>query len=115
MHWLLLFPYYFFSALTCGGALLILHRLARRSPDLDRLAAISCVTAIVVVAFPLLSGWAEIEDYRAMPMLLLGLGSFLLAVLDAGLRHALRLPVDQEFEPGYTPSRRRAETAPAVE
>ncbi len=115
MHWLLLIPYYFFSALACGSLLLILHRLARRSPDLDRLGAISCVAGIVAVALPLLTGWAEIEDYRATPMLLLGLGSFLLAVLDAILRHLLALPVDQEFEPGYTPSRRRPETAPAVE
>jgi hypothetical protein len=114
VHWLLLFPFYFFSALACGFMLLVLHRLARRSPDLDRLAALSCAIAVAGVALPLLAGWAEIEDYRVRTILLLALGSFLLAILDAGLRRWLALPVDQELETGEVPRHRKV-TAPAVE
>jgi hypothetical protein len=98
LHWLILFPYYFFGALSLLLLMMVVARLLRLQVKVNALVMIAVIVSIVSVALPLIAGWAEIGDYSGRMLLLIGVDSFILAAIDAALESRLPLPLDQELQ-----------------
>jgi hypothetical protein len=98
LHWLILFPYYFFGALSLLLLMMVVARLLRLKVKVNALVMIAIIVSLVTVAFPLIVGWADIGDYSGRILLLIGVDSFILAAVDAALESRLPLPLDQELQ-----------------
>lgn len=98
LHWLILVPYYFFTAISLFLAALTTARLLRLDVRANTLAVIAVAGGLVAVASPLLLGLAGIDDYRAGPMFGLAGLSLVLAVVDALLQSALPVAADRELQ-----------------
>lgn len=98
MHYLIVFPYYFFTALTLSLLLSIVTRVLRL-----RIAIGTLVTTAVLVSLggyiaALASDGISIEHFTGLPMLAVGLTSFLLAAVDTVLKRALPHAIDEELQ-----------------
>lgn len=98
LHWLILFPYYFFTALGTSLLLLLLCRILRARLGANLLVTASVLLALVGVGAPLASGALRISDYSSLGFIVLALNSLLLAFVDTLLQPILPLPADLEFE-----------------
>jgi len=97
VHWLVVVPFYFFSAILTFLVLALVCRLARLPVGANALAIAAVVLAVAVVAVPLANHWVTLAQLTARPLLGLTAGSFLLAALDTLLQPLLPLPVDREL------------------
>lgn len=97
LHWLVLIPYYFFSALCVLLLLIVVCRLLRVRIGANALVITSVLVAAGGVLLPLATGWAHIADYGGIGLVVLGVVSFMFAALDAWLEPRLALPLDQEL------------------
>jgi hypothetical membrane protein len=97
VHWLVVVPFYFFSAIVTFLVLALVCRLVRLPVGANGLAITAVVLAVAVVAVPLASHWVSLAQLTARPLLALTAASFLLAALDTLLQPLLPLPVDREL------------------
>jgi hypothetical protein len=96
-HWLLLIPFYVFTALSLFLLLAIGARLLRRRLGANGIAIAAALLAVAAVTVPLVSGWAGITDYSGRRMLAAAGVSLFLALVDTLLAPRLPLPLDQEL------------------
>ena len=82
MHWFIVIPYYFLGAIFLAALLAVASRLLRARTPLDDLAAVASLGSIVALTALLGSGVIAIEDLTMLPVLALGVGSFILAGID---------------------------------
>lgn len=97
LHWLIVIPFYFFTALLVFFVLAITCRVLRARVGANPLAITAAVTALVATVVPAALGWLPLEAYTSMRMVALAVGSFVLAVLDMLLMPTLGLPLDDEL------------------
>jgi hypothetical protein len=98
LHWLIVIPYYFFSALTIFLLLVVVSRLVRSKATANTLATAAVVGGLLAVAGPLATEAVSIDDLGLVPMLVIAALSFALALIDALLKSSLVLPLDAELE-----------------
>jgi hypothetical protein len=98
LHWLILIPYYFFSALSLFLLFSVVCRVVRASASANPIAITAVVAAVVATAAPLLAGATELADYSWQGMLGLFAVSMVLATVDTLLKGSLGLPADAELE-----------------
>ncbi len=98
LHWLVLFPYYFFTALTLFLVLSIACRVVGAKSSANPLATGAIVLGLIATALPLLSGWTHLADYSWQGMVALLVASLLLATVDTFLKSGFPLPLDEELE-----------------
>ena len=98
LHWLILFPYYFFTALSLFLLLLVICRVVRAEVSANPLSMTAVVAAVVLTAAPLVSGATSISDYSWPGLVFLLVVSLVLATIDAVLKSSLAVPIDAELE-----------------
>jgi hypothetical protein len=97
LHWLIIIPFYFFTALSFLLLIIVVARVLRLKVGVNPLVMTAVTTSIGLVAVPLIFNWADLHDYEGRFMLAIGLGSFVLAGLDVILQQWLPLPLDDEL------------------
>ena len=97
-HWLIVVPFYFFSALSFLLLTVVLARILRLKIGINPLVITAVIVSLGLVVAPLIAGWATVHDYEGRTMLVIGLVSMGLAGLDVVLQQWLPLPLDQELE-----------------
>lgn len=97
MHWLVVIPYYFFSAVLCFLVLALAARILRLRVGANLLATAAVLLAVVAVAVSLTAGWVDLADLTLWRLLSLAAVSFVAAALDALLRPILPLPADADL------------------
>ncbi len=98
LHWLILIPYYFFTALSLYLAFALVCRFARLSASANPIAIAAVVGALVATAAPLVLDWTEISQYSWQPLVGLFAVSMTLAAIDTALMGTLGIPADAELE-----------------
>lgn len=98
VHWLILFPYYFFGALTSLLFLILAARLVRARLSSNALVLTAVLVGVVATLLPLVAGWVRLSDYGVVNLFLLAGSSFVLALLDASLQPRLPIALDAELE-----------------
>jgi hypothetical protein len=98
LHWLILFPYYFFGALTLLGVFLLFARLMRARVSINALVIAAIVLPVIAMAIPLLLGWVGIASFTGLGVAVLLLTSFIFAAIDAIVCRSFPLPLDEELE-----------------
>lgn len=97
MHWLVVIPFYFFSALAVFLSLAVASRILRLKVGANTIATAAVCLAVLALAVPLIANWADVEDLTGRRLLILGAASFVLAGLDTFLQSLLPLPIDAEL------------------
>lgn len=97
LHWLIVIPFYFFTALLVFFALSLLCRIARARVGANLLAVAAATTSLATAILPLIFGWTSLELYTTLRMVGLGAASFVLAAIDTVLMPNLGLPLDEEL------------------
>lgn len=97
LHWLILFPYYFFGALTLLGVLLLIARLTRLEIAINTLVTTAMVVSLVTLIVPLVFGWVGIGSFTGLGVAMVLVASFVVAAIDAFLYRSLPLPLDEEL------------------
>ena len=97
-HWLIVVPFYFFSALSFLLLTIVLARILRLKIGINPLVITSVTVSLGLVVLPLVVGWATVHDYEGRMMMVIGLVSLGLAGLDVVLQQWLPLPLDEELE-----------------
>ena len=97
MHWLILFPYYFFTALCLFLIFSLLCRVVRAKVLANPLSMAAVIGSVALTALPLIAGVAHIDDYSWPGMVALLIAGFALAALDTFLKSGLPLPLDEEL------------------
>lgn len=97
LHYFIVIPYYFFGALFCLATLLLLCRVTRLRIAIHNLVGVAILLSAAGLVIALATPQISVADLRAIPMLVLGLGSMLLAFVDVLLARALPLPLDDEL------------------
>jgi hypothetical protein len=82
MHWFIVIPYYFLGAIFLAALLAVASRLLRAQAALDDLAPVASLGSIGALAILLGAGVIAIDDLTIPPLLILGVGSFILAGID---------------------------------
>jgi hypothetical protein len=98
LHWLVLIPYYFFSALSFFLLFSVICRLVRAPVSANPMAITAILAGLVATAAPLLSGMTSLANYSWPGMLGLFAISMVLALADSLLKASLSLPADAELE-----------------
>ena len=98
LHWLVLFPYYFFTAVCLYLLLTLICRVVRAGVSANPLAITAVVAAVLATATPLLGGGTRLAQYSWQGLVVLLAVSAILATLDAVLAGPLKLPLDAELE-----------------
>jgi hypothetical protein len=97
LHWLIVIPFYFFTALSLFFALSIGCRIIRAKVGANPLAVAAAVTALLTAILPVAAGWVPLAAYTTLRMVGLGVASFVLAAVDTLLMPSLALPLDDEL------------------
>jgi hypothetical protein len=97
LHWLILVPYYFIGALAAQPLLMVTCRLARAKVSLNALVGTAIGVTVAAIVVPLVCGWLDLRAFTGRALLVLLIGSLLLAALDAALAERLPLPLDTEL------------------
>lgn len=97
MHWLVVIPYYFFSAVLCFLVLALAARILRLRVGANLLATAAVVLGVAAAAVPLAAGWVDVAGLTLWRLLGLAAVSFAAAALDALLRGILPLPADRDL------------------
>lgn len=98
LHWLILIPYYFFTAVTAYLAFALICRAVRSRVSANPVAMAAVVTSLALTGIPLLAGWLTIANYNWRGLVGLLAVSACLATADALLKGSLPLPLDAELE-----------------
>lgn len=98
LHWLILFPYYFFTAVCLFLLLSLTCRVLRAGVSANPLATTAAVAAAVAAILPLAVGWTRLAQYSWQGLVALLAASAVLATVDAALSTSLKLPLDAELE-----------------
>lgn len=98
LHWLILFPYYFFTAVSLYLLLTLVCRVVRAGASANPLAMTAALSAVVLTALPLLAGMTRLAQYSWQGLVALLAINFVLATVDAVLAGSLKLPLDSELE-----------------
>ena len=96
-HWLVVVPFYFFSAIFTFLLLAVLSRIVRLQVGANALAITAVIVAVVLVAKPLIMRWIDLEHLNGRRLLVLGVATFVLAALDTLLQSRLPLPADRDL------------------
>lgn len=96
-HWLVVIPFYFFSAIFMFLLLAVASRVIRLQVGANALATTAVIVAVALVAVPLACGWIDLEHLNGRRLLALAAASFVLAGLDTLLQPLLPLPVDRDL------------------
>lgn len=96
-HWLVVIPFYFFSAILTFLVLALVSRVVRVKVGANGLGITAVVLAVAVVAVPLALDWIDLEHLNGRRLLALGAATFVLAALDTLLQPYLPLPADREL------------------
>jgi hypothetical protein len=108
LHWLIVVPLYFFTALTLSLSLILVARLIRVRVSFDTLATGASAVAIGLIVTLLVAGWLTLDAYMGRVLLVLIVASFAVAGLDTLLQSLLPLPLDDELyelSPPRSPAR----------
>lgn len=97
LHWLILFPYYFFGAMVVLGTMLIGSRLLRLRVSINTLVTIAIAVTLLLLIVPLALGWTRIRSFGGLGVAFLLLASFCVAALDAWLGRRLPLSLDVDL------------------
>jgi len=97
LHWLILFPYYFFIALAYLGVLMVVSRLLRIKTSINTLIGISIAVSVIDLVVVFAFDFVEIGDFRFWPLLAIFAVSLVCATLDNLLQGKLPLPLDDEL------------------
>ncbi|HYD46974.1 MAG TPA: hypothetical protein VEB21_01435 [Terriglobales bacterium] len=98
MHWLIVVPYYFFTALTLSALLILTARLLRLKVAVNTLVTGAVITALIGMILVLSSDAVSVADLTGRGILCLGIASFVLAGLDATLMKSLPHSIDHELD-----------------
>ena len=98
LHWLILFPYYFFTALSLYLLFALVCRIVRADAAANTLAITAVLCSLAATAAPLLMGLSSLADYSWQGLVVLLLVSSSLAAVDALLKGGLPLRLDKELE-----------------
>jgi hypothetical protein len=85
LHWLVVIPYYFLGALALSGLFAVTSRLLRLPVTIERVNAAAVFVSMATLAALLGSGIVGIDDLTIVPLVVLGLASFVLAGVDSVL------------------------------
>ena len=96
MHWFIVIPYYFLGAIFLAALLAVASRLLHARAALDGLAAVASLGSIGALTVLLGSGVIAIDDLTMLPVLALGVGSFILAGIDQLLASHRPLASEEE-------------------
>lgn len=96
MRWLLLIPFYVFTAIGVFLVLSMLCRVLRLKLSANALAVTAVISGVLFVMLPLIEG-ITLADYTGMRLLALAGVTFVLAALDTLLEPLLPLPIDREL------------------
>ena len=96
-HWLIVIPFYFFSAILTFLVLAVGSRVLRVQTGANALAITAVIVAVAIVAAPLLLNWVDLEHLGGRRLLALGAATFVLAALDTLLQPRLPLPADRDL------------------
>jgi hypothetical protein len=96
VHYLLLVPFYVFTAIGVFLLLSILCRLLRLKLSANTLAVTAVIVGVVIVLLPLFEG-IQLSDYTGRRLLMVGVATFVLATIDTLLEPFLPLPLDAEL------------------
>lgn len=96
MRWLLLVPFYVFTAIGVFLVLSMLCRVLRLKLSANALAVTAVVSGIGFVLLPLIEG-ITLSDYTGLRLLILAAATFVLAALDTLIEPLLPLPIDREL------------------
>lgn len=97
MHYLILFPYYFFTALTLAIALSIITRTLRLKLSINAIMLTSVLVSLAGYMIMIASPQFSIDHFTGKPMAAIGVASFVLATLDTVLKRALPHAIDEEL------------------
>jgi len=98
VHWLILIPCYFFLAMSLLAGVMLLSRILRMKLPIDWLVGAAIALAVALTVGPLALDLVDLHEISARAVLLLGVGSFVLAGIDAALARVLPLPLDRDLE-----------------
>jgi cyanate permease len=98
LHWLILFPYYFFTALSLYLLFSLICRLVRAEASANSLAMTAVVGSVIATATPILIGSVPLASYSWPGLVALLVISSALAVADAVFKGSLPLALDEELE-----------------
>ncbi len=96
-HWLVVIPFYFFSAIGTFLLLAIGSRIVRLQVGANALAIAAVIIAVALVAATLATGWTDLEHLAGRRLLGLGVATFVLAAIDTLLQTWLPLPADRDL------------------
>jgi hypothetical protein len=97
LHWLVVVPFYFFSAILTFLLLSLASRIVRLRVGANSLAIASVILAVAVVALPLALDWIDLPHLNGRRLLALGAATFVLAALDTLLQPLLPVPADRDL------------------
>ena len=97
LHWLVVIPFYFFSALAVFLLLALVSRILRLKVGANTIATTAVCLAVLVVAVPLMADWTDLEHLSGLRLLMLGAATLVLAGLDTLLQSLLPSPIDAEL------------------
>ena len=97
MRWLLLIPFYVFTAIAVFLLLSIVCRVLRIKLAAHTLAITSVVLGVAVVCLSFFEHFIELPDLTGMRLVILAAVTFLLAAVDTLLEPLLPLPLDKEL------------------
>ncbi|MBI3783588.1 MAG: hypothetical protein HY270_09315 [Deltaproteobacteria bacterium] len=98
LHAFILFPYYFFGALTILLLSMIVSRVLRLGVSINVLVGIAIAAGILGLAIPLAADVFDLHQLGGKPMLVLAASTFVLAAVDAVLAKVLPLALDTELK-----------------
>jgi hypothetical protein len=96
-HYLLVIPFYFFTALATFLVLALVSRVLRLKVGANALATTAVILGIGAVAVPLALDWIDLAHLSGRQLLVIGGITFVLAALDTLLEPLLPVPFDQEL------------------
>jgi hypothetical protein len=97
VHWLLLIPFYVFTAIGVFLVLSLLCRALRLKLAAHTLAVTAVSAGIAVVLLPLFGHLIDLPGFTGRRLLMLAGVTFVLAAIDALLEPLLPLPFDDEL------------------
>ncbi len=97
MHWLVVVPFYFFSAILTFLVLALVCRVTRAKIGANPLATIAVILAVGVVAVPLSLDWIDLAHMNGRRLLVLAVATVVLAAIDTLLQPLLPLPADRDL------------------
>jgi len=98
LHALILIPFYFCSAIFALPVLVVLARVLRIKVGINPLVYLAIGSAVAGIVVPLAAGLLPLRAYNGRGLLILVLGSLVLAAVDSLLKRALPLPLDDELQ-----------------